>query len=183
MKAIIAVFAVAVLCIAYALFGWPNSSFSRWADSSVLVSDRGDSFGVPRVLTAVDIQLTDLPDIASAMSQSSAEVRYATIAFCPPDCRSDDDGLNVQISIEDSKLGLDWVLLGPRNVRDQEKFERFAQAEGFEPVMRVMNEVSYLRVDSEEAPDLVNRIVTEMYRLPPNGIFSLYHEGFDWPQS
>lgn len=169
--------------VAVVLLASPNSRISRWENSSFLVWDRSEGFSAPRVLTAVDVRLAELPAIASAMSQSSADVAYATLAFCPLDCQTDDDTLNVQLSIENGRPGLDWVLLGPRNIRDEEKFIVFAKSQGFAPVRKKLNGVTYLRVDTDEAADLAARIVTELYQLPPNETHSLYHEGFDWPQT
>jgi hypothetical protein len=183
MKAIFVVLIAVSICVVVALLTSPNSGINRWANSTYIAWDRSKEVSIPRMLTAVDVQLADLPAIAAAMSKSSATVRFAALAFCPPDCRTDEDALNVQLSVEDGKTGLDWVLLGARNIRDQEKFMTFAQAEGFVPVRKSENGVSFLRVDSEEAVELAVRVVTEMYQLPPDETLSLYHEGFDWPQN
>jgi hypothetical protein len=183
MKVGIVISVVASFCVAIALLVSQASSFSRWVNSSVIALDRSEGVSVPRVLTADNVQLADMPVIAAAMSESKAEVRYASLAFCPADCRSDDDSLNIQISMEDRKIGLDWVLLGSRNIRDQERFKSFVQTKGFEVVEKNENGVSYLRVDSKDAAELASRIVTEMYQMLPNETLSLYHEGFDWPQT
>lgn len=183
MKTVYAVVIAVSICVVFALLATPNSSVSRWMNSSFIVWDRSKKVSIPRVLTAADVQLSDLPAIAAAMSRSSAKVRYAALAFCPPDCQTDEDALNVQLSIEGGKIGLDWVLLGPQNIRDQEKFLSFAQAKGFQPVLRSENGVSFLRTDTDEAVKLAVLVVTEMYQLPHNETLSLYHEGFDWPQS
>lgn len=181
MKAIIVGLVAVAFCVTAVLVALQNPRISGWLKSSYIVWDRAEQVRAPRLLTAVDVQIEDLAAIASAMSQSSAEVRYATLAFCPPECRSDDDGLNVQLSVENGRIGMDWVLLGPRNIRDREKFIAFAETEGFAPIPKAENDVSFLRVESEKAVELVVAVVTELYELPANEALSLYHEGFDWP--
>lgn len=183
MKVVIVASVVAAFCVAIALLGSHASSFSRLVNSGVIVLDRSEGVSVPRVLTAVSVELADIPVIAAAMSESTATVRYASLAFCPADCRSDDDSLNVQISMEARRIGLDWVLLGSRNIRDQERFKSFVQTKGFKVVEKSENGVSYLRVDSKDAAELASHIVTEMYQMPSNETLSLYHEGFDWPRT
>lgn len=183
MRAIIIGLTTVSICVAAFILASQSSRISGWMNSSYIAWDRSEEVSVPRLLTAVDVELAELPAIASAMLQSSSEVRYAALAFCPPECRSDDDGLNVQLSVENGKIGMDWVLLGPRNIRDEERFIAFAETEGFAPILKSENGVSFLRVESEEAVELAAEVVTEMYRLPANETLSLYHEGFDWPQN
>ena len=115
------------------------------------------------------------------MSRSSADVRYAALAFGTPDRPSDRDALNIQISAENGKIGFDWVLLAPRNIEDKERFEAFARATGAEPLHRSMNGVSYLRIEHGNPARFAASVVTEMYGLPTNEPLVLFHEGFVWP--
>jgi hypothetical protein len=173
MRAVIILGGIAIICLAIALL--PPSK------SGVLVKDRDKAVGMPRVLQGNEARTSDVPAIVEAMSRSSAAVNYAAFAFVTPDRPTDDDALNVQISVEKGRVGFDWVLLGSRNIEDQEKFVTFARTKGFEPVKLVMNGVSYLRIDSADAPGLVHDVVTEMYHVPENAALGLFHEGFDWP--
>lgn len=182
MKAIlISVIAVSLFILATVFYS-SSSNFALGSDSDVVVFDRKAGITLPRVISPIDVSVADLPDIAAEMSRSTASVRYATLAFCPLDCISEDDSLNVQLSMENGEIGFDWVLLGPRNILDKRGFIAFARSNGFEPVERRMNGVSYLRVNSTEAVKLASLIVTEMYELPSPRALTLYHEGFDWPQ-
>jgi len=133
------------------------------------------------VLTGIEVRTTDLPAIVEAMSRSSTDVRYAALTFGTPDRPGDRDGLNIQISAENGKIGFDWVLLSPGNIEDQEKFEAFARAHGAEPLRRSMNGVSYLRVEHGDPARFAANVVTNMYRRPANEPLGLFHEGFVWP--
>jgi len=147
-----------------------------------LVLDRG-KMGMPRLLKQNEVRIDQLPALAQAMARGSASVRYAALIFSTPDRPSDEDALNIQMSIENGKVGFDWVLLGPRNIQDKEKFRAFAHAHGVEPVFRSENGVSYLRVEQGDIPKFTARVVTEMYHLTANEPLGLVYEGFDWPQS
>ncbi|WP_309662458.1 hypothetical protein [Sphingomonas sp.] len=144
--------------------------------------DRG-KVGMPRLLKQTEVRTDDLPALVRAMSRGTASVRYAALMFGTPDRPSDEDVLNIQVSVENGKAGFDWVLLAPRNIEDQEKFRIFARAHGAEPVARSKNEVSYLRVERADVAKFTASVVTEMYDRPPNEPLGLVYEGFDWPQS
>lgn len=151
--------------------------------SSYFVWDRSKAISVPQVVTGKSVSTADMPAIAGAMTRSHAELRYAAFAFSTPDRPTDEDSLNIQISIESGKVGFDWVLLAPRNIEDRRKFTSFAREHGYEPVLRKLNGVSYLRIDTADAAELAAMVVTKMYNLPGSEPLTLYHEGFDWPRT
>lgn len=148
-----------------------------------IVWDRGTVLSNPRLLEGVEVRADDLPAIVEAMSHSSSSLRYAALAFDTPDRSTDDDTLNVQVSVENGKVGFDWLLLAPRNIEDQDEFRTFARARGAELSKRTMNGVSYLRVEDVDAAKFAASVVTDMYHLPENEPVWLYHEGFKWPQN
>lgn len=150
--------------------------------SDYLAWDRG-KVGMPRLLKQTEARTDDLPALVEAMSRGTASVRYAALIFGTPDRPSDEDALNVQVSFENGKAGFDWVLLGPRNIEDQEKFTTFARAHDVEPVAHSKNGVSYLRVECADVAKFAASVVTDMYDHPPNEPLGLVYEGFQWPQS
>lgn len=151
-------------------------------NSDYLVFDRGQA-SMPRLLKETAVRESDLPALIEAMSRGTAPVRYATLIFSSPDRPSDQDALNIQISIENGKVGFDWVLLGPRNIEDLGKFKSFAIARGVEPIARSMNGVSYLRVECPDVANFTASVATEMYHHPSNEPLGLVYEGFEWTQS
>lgn len=150
--------------------------------SDYIALDRG-KVGMPRLLNQTEARTDDLPALVEAMSRGTASVRYAALIFGTPDRPSNEDALNVQVSFENGRAGFDWVLLGPRNIEDQEKFSTFARAHGFEPVAHSENGVSYLRVECADVAKFAASVVTEMYHYPPHEPLGLVYEGFQWPQS
>lgn len=152
------------------------------ARSDYIVWDRG-SFGLPRTIKQSEIQTGQLPALVDAMALGSGKVRYAALVFGTSDQSTDDDAVNLQISFENGQPGFDWILLVPRNIRDQDRFMKFAKSKGYVPVAHTMNGVSYLRVECPDVAGFTESVVTEMYELSPNDSLGLIHEGFDWPES
>jgi hypothetical protein len=140
-----------------------------------------DGIGMPKLLWQTEMGMDDIPDLVDAISRGTAMPRWAALMFNTPDRPLDDDAIALQISFENGKLGVDWVLLAPRNIGDQEMFRAFATARGHDPVMIVENGVSYLRIEDVDAEDFTARVITDMYGLPTDLRLLLVHEGFDWP--
>lgn len=173
MRVLIIIGSIAAICVAIVLMTSMKSLHLVW--------DRDKPTSVPRVMQGVEVGTDDLPAIVEAMSRASTPVRYAGLTFGTPDRPSDEDAVNLNISVENGKVGFDWVLLAPRNIEDQEKFRTFARSQGYEPRHRTMNGVSYLRVQPPDVATFAASVVTKMYHLPPNEPLGLFHDGFDWP--
>jgi hypothetical protein len=152
--------------------------FQRWP---LLLWDRSKLFQLPKLARARSVQLSDLPRIVDAVSRATAKVRYAGLTFNTPDRPKDNDAVNLNLSFENERVGFDWVLLAPRNLRDEATFREFARAKGIEPVLRKMNGVSYLRVECEDIAKFTTSIATEMYACPYDQPLTLFHDGFTWP--
>ena len=155
---------------------------TRLLNSRVVVRDRNQLFGMPRLLKPVAVRLDELAALVEAMSNGSAGVRYAGLTFNTADRPSAEDAVNLNLPIENGKVGFDWVLLAPRNLQDQGKFESFARTCGIELSTHSLNGVSYLRVECEDVAKFTASIVTEMYNCSPTEPLQLVHEGFDWPR-
>lgn len=138
--------------------------------------------GAPRLLKQSAVRANQIPELLAAMSRGSASVRYAALMLSTPDHPSDDDAVALQMSFENGKAGFDWVLLSPRNIEDEAKFEEFARARGLDPVARSENDVSYLRVECADVAKFTTSVATEMYHRPVDEPLGLVYEGFSWPQ-
>ncbi len=152
-------------------------------NSRLLVRDRNEERNGPRLLKQVAVRLDELPSVVEAMSYGSGKVRYAGITFNTADRPSEDDAVNLNLSVENGTVGFDWVLLAPRNLEDEGRFRAFVQTQGAEPITRSTNGVSYLRVEGVDTANLIAGIVTEMYQHPSTEPLQLVHEGFTWPSS
>lgn len=168
-----------VIFIAVAIFVTVNfTSFG----SRTVAWDRSKAISVPQLLDEADVRLDDLPAIVEAISHGTADVRFAALTFTTPDRPTDEDAVNLNMSFEDGTVGFDWVLLAPRNIEDEDRFQAFARRSGVEPIRKSMNDVSYLRVEGVNIADFTARIVTDMYERPSTESLRLFYEGFERPQ-
>jgi hypothetical protein len=92
---------------------------------------------------------------------------------------NDEERVNLQYSIENGRVGLDWVLLAPQNVSDQEKIAAFMKDRGFAANAREMNKVRYLRVEDGDIVDLGLKIATEFYGRRLTDRIDVIVDGFD----
>ena len=156
------------------LLAWPR-------DEAVVAIDREKPLENIRLIQEIDVSLADMSVIANEVAESSDSKAFAAFAFYSPDRPSSDEAVNVQFSVENGELGLDWVLLSETNVADRVRFEAFARQKGMTVSHRTLNGVYYPRVENSDVVGFAESIVIEMYGLPGDVSLSLYHEGFEWP--
>jgi hypothetical protein len=99
--------------------------------------------------------------------------------FVPPGS-SDGEAVNLQYSIERGTVGLDWVLISPRNIADQAKVSQLASKHGFLLNEREMNGVRYLRASGSGISELGTKIIEEFYKIDPGTKMEMITEGFQW---
>ena len=76
------------------------------------------------------------------------------------------DDVDVQFSIENGKLGFDWVSTTPRSRKDRPKVRRLAQSLGYEVAARRANDVSFLRVeDGGDLTQLCSAVLSDLYGI------------------
>ncbi|GJM08346.1 MAG: hypothetical protein DHS20C11_06220 [Lysobacteraceae bacterium] len=97
-----------------------------------------------------------------------------------PASRGSGDPLNIQFSVENEVIGLDWCLISSVNVADEEKFTAFAKSQGSTPELKEMNGVKYLRVEGHSALNLCTNVLTEIYGVNENERMEFIIDGFEW---
>ena len=93
---------------------------------------------------------------------------------------TDDQCLNLQYSIQNDTVGLDWVLRGERNIEDKNALAKFVRHVGHKITKRRLNGVQYLRVEDGDIAGLGVRVVTEFYRLEHDAKLGLLADGFEY---
>jgi len=130
----------------------------------------------------VKVKMADIPAIFEKLRAVEKDGSFAVFIFMPPGKESSDEAINVQFSIEQGRIGFDWVLLGPSNIRDKEKFVQFAEGLGYKVVEREMNNVKYLRVEEGGSlPSLCEASIRDLYSISSDAELGLIPEGFTWP--
>jgi len=90
---------------------------------------------------------------------------------------TNDQGLALQYSVVDGRVGLDWVLLGPRNIADSAIVSAFMEQRGHTVAMREMNDVRFLRVEDGDLGELGQSIAEVLYGATSNAELGLLIDG------
>ena len=125
------------------------------------------------------VGISDLPAIVEKLRLGTGNPRYAVLMFIPLDS-VDREHVNLQYSMEAGVVGLDWVLLGGRNIEDAEAIKAFALSRGFELNHREMNQVEFLRTEEPGIAELGLSLITGFYHYKPTTKIKLLVEGFEW---
>ncbi|MBZ0166697.1 MAG: hypothetical protein K8I00_07805 [Candidatus Omnitrophica bacterium] len=137
-----------------------------------------------RFAPTYQVRIKDIPDVYAKLEAGGQDSSFATFSFIPPDKQSPDEAINIQFSIAEGRIGLDWVLLAPANIRDKDRIQGFVQERGYVISKRSMNDVHYLRVEGgADLPKLCQEIIRDVYRVSADEELGLDMDGFQWPES
>ena len=116
--------------------------------------------------------------MVSRLQKTGRDGSFVVFMFSLPD--SPEEVLpNLQYSIENGQIGFDWVLLAPRNIKDEAQLRDFLERVGYTVSKREMNAVRYLRVEGKHIEHLGSKILRDFYHLNPEAKLELITEGFD----
>ena len=134
----------------------------------------------PTTMFEFSIQPSQIPAVVEQLRQKGSEASWVVFMFYTPrlSTKTDDDCPNLQYSIQNGKVGIDWVLLGPRNIADKAQISKFIASKGHKKTEMEMNEVSYLRVENGDLAGLGRSIVEEFYKMPFDADVGILVSGF-----
>ncbi len=128
------------------------------------------------------VLVSQIPEVVEQLRTKGADTAFAVLMFESPMARPGEDPfINLQYAIEDGVVGLEWVLLGPRNIEDKDLVESFMTRTGHTVSLREMNNVRYLRVDDHDLVQLGAQIIREIYQKRPTDDVALLVDGFECP--
>jgi hypothetical protein len=90
---------------------------------------------------------------------------------------TDDQSLALQYSVDHGLVGLEWVLLGPRNIADREFVSDFMRRRGHTVQVREQNGVNFLRVEDGDLGALGQSIAEKLYGATANAELGLLIDG------
>ncbi len=127
------------------------------------------------------VAVHQIPAVTAQLEAARHDASWVVFFFTPRnEADGDDNGVALQYSLIDGRLGLDWVLLQPRNITDKEKIVGSARLRNQVVVEREDNGVHSLRVEDGDIVGLGVQIVKELYRLDDDDAMELYSDNFDW---
>jgi hypothetical protein len=126
------------------------------------------------------IQPRQIPAVIEQLSKKGGDASWVVFMFYTPrlSIETDDDCPNLQFSIHKGKVGLDWILLGPRNIADKDLIKEFITSNGHKVKEKEMNEVPLLRVKKGNLATLGLGIVEDFYKMPIDADVGVLVSGF-----
>lgn len=144
-----------------------------------ILSFLGSIFGNPSVISEPDAALEDIDSIFNSISKVRQDGAF--VVFMPNQPRNGErDVLNVQFSIENGKVGFDWVLISPINISEKNRFTDICQSHSVSPVEREENGCKFLRVESGDLVALCKESIATLYPDLHGRSLDLVVEGFEW---
>jgi len=135
-----------------------------------------------RMANESNAKMGDIPALFEKLRATGKDANFVQFCFGAPKTNLDDNAVNVQFSIEDGKIGFDWVLICEQNIQDKDKFLELAKRLGHKVVANEWkNGVKYLRVEDGDLPKLCEASMRDLYAMPPDANLELVLEGINWP--
>lgn len=121
-------------------------------------------------------KVAEIPSIVSTLERNGFGGSFVVFLFTLPG-NNDEMMPNIQYSIENGRVGLDWVLEAPQNIKDQIPLADFIKRNGYIALRNDGEDVPYLRVEGKGVGDLGVKILREFYHLSPDATLELISEG------
>ena len=126
-----------------------------------------------------NVHLSDLPRIFNLVAEAQIDGTFAVFLFGPNGSPPHEtDALNLQFSIENGRVGLDWVLLADENVAAADRVMAFFAQQGSPLIHRMENDVVYLRTESGHLPRLGTELLRSVFGVTQGQEMHLIAEGF-----
>jgi hypothetical protein len=129
------------------------------------------------------VHLSDVPEVFQQLKQRGSDGSFAVFMFSDHSKSGNENVINLQFSIENGKIGMDWVLLAPVNIRDERRMSDFLVARKTQLRRLTANEVTYLRAESGNLVSICQDIMREMYGVKKDDDIEFLPEGFEWNPS
>jgi hypothetical protein len=108
------------------------------------------------------ISVKDIGEVFRQISAQSVETSFAVFAIRTGE---GDDVLEIQFSIENGKVGLDWILMSPANIEEKPQVIQYAASNGFEWHEKEMNGWLYLRIEQGDMVGLCASLIEDLYQV------------------
>ncbi len=125
------------------------------------------------------IHLDEILDVYNQLILSGNNAAYAI--FKPRRARKNEtEILRLQFSIRKGQIGLDWVLLNPINIAQQEVFLAAAKSLAYQVIRLEDNGIESLRIEGDKSPLICRQLLANLYGIYGKQTIKLYVTGFIW---
>jgi hypothetical protein len=126
------------------------------------------------------VRTGDFPALIAALKASGKNGSF-WVVLIPGTESTDGSAANLQFSIEDNELGMDWVLIAQSNLELKHRFLALASVEGLKPREVERNGVKYIRVTGDrDWSNIGKTILEQMFKQDQLTKMQLIITGFQW---
>ncbi len=122
------------------------------------------------------VALDQIDAICESLHRTGSDGSFAV--FMPASSAGAPD---IQLSIQQGRVGLDWVLENAANIRGQQAFENLLDSADALYEEREMNGIRYVRTEDSRVSELCRRVLEEIFEVDAGGPLELIVESFEWP--
>jgi hypothetical protein len=127
------------------------------------------------------VAFEDIPRIFDRLVEAKRDGSFAVLLFGRDGAApAKVDALNVQFSLQEGRVGLDWVLVAPLNVAAQRDVAAFLRRQGATARRREENGVKYLRTEEGDLVRLCQSLLREQFGVTANQRLRLIASDFTW---
>lgn len=108
------------------------------------------------------IDVADVDEVFRQISAQGVETSFAVLII---QTGGQNDAVEIQFSIEDGKVGLDWILMSPANIEDKPKVIQYAKSKGVAWHEKEMNGWLYLRIEQGDLVGFCKSLIEDLYQL------------------
>jgi uncharacterized membrane protein YiaA len=126
------------------------------------------------------VTIDDFPELVAAIQKTGQNGAF-WVVLVPRTAGNDELAANLQYSIEDGALGLDWVLIAQRNMREKNKFLQVIKDAGSHADLKEGNGVQYLRVvDNKNLAEIGQAVLKQLFGTTSSQKLKLIITDFKW---
>lgn len=125
-------------------------------------------------LKDLSVVLDTLPTILNEVKTSRLDGAFAAFAV-----EYKNDVINIQYSFEDDHVGLDWVLLGKLNIKEELRVRKYLNSKDVKFQKKFRNGVAYLRISEGNLAEICRDILERLYLVKADDFIEVYYQGID----
>ncbi len=133
----------------------------------------------PIIENAEPVTLAEVPLLADSLQRSGSDGSFVLLLF-PDKIFSDGNAPGLQLSIEEGKMGIDYLLNSEFNKNEQDRFIKITSDLGCTYIHRQMNGVEYFRVEGDSLVKNFQEMLRRMYQVKDDQKIDIVMQGADY---
>ena len=110
------------------------------------------------------IPVVDIGEVFRQISAQGVETSFAVFLVQRME-GNEENTVEIQLSVENGKVGLDWILMSPVNIEEKSRVVQYAASKGSRWLEKEMNDWLYLRIEEGDLSELCASLIEDLYQV------------------